>query len=51
MNKVIKLIPRVNKANNQMNFALKKNLLSKEFKDKLPQLKSIKLRLEDFEWE
>jgi hypothetical protein len=51
MVKVIKLCSRINKSNNQISFQLKKRLLPKEFKDKLPQLKGIKLELEDFEWE
>jgi hypothetical protein len=51
MNKVIKLVPRINIANQQISFQLKKNSLPKGFKDKLPQLKSIKLKLEDFDFD
>jgi hypothetical protein len=49
-NKVI-LFPRINKANKQINFQLKKSSLSKEFKDRLPQLKEIKVDLKDFKFE
>ena len=51
MTKVIRLEPRINKSNNQISFQLKKRLLPKNFKDKLPKLKGIKLELEDFEWD
>ena len=51
MSKTIKLVPRVNKSNNQISFNLKKRLLPKTFRDKLPKLKEIKLELEDFEWD
>ena len=44
----IKLVPRINKANAQINFQLKKTLLPKEFKDRLPNLKSIEINLKDF---
>jgi hypothetical protein len=46
----IKLLPRINKANKQINFQLNKRLLTKELRDKLPNLKSIKLNLKDFEF-
>ena len=49
-NKVI-LFPRINSANKQINFQLKKSSLSKEFKDKLPKLKEIKVDLKDFKFE
>ena len=49
--KTIKLVPRINISNQQISFQLKKKLLPKIFKDRLPQLKSIKLNLENFEWE
>lgn len=51
MNKKIKLFPRVNKANNQINFQLKKKGLPKTFKDRLPKLKSVEIKLDDFEFE
>ena len=47
---LIKLKPRLNKANNQINFQLKRKLLPKEIKSKLPKLKEIKLNIKDFEW-
>jgi len=50
MNK-IKLLPRINKANGQINFQLKKTSLPKKFRKNLPQLKSIELKFEDFEFE
>jgi hypothetical protein len=46
----IKLFPRINRANNQINFQLNKRVLPKEVKDKLPNLKSIKLNVKDFEF-
>jgi hypothetical protein len=51
MSKIIKLEPRINKANQQINFQLKKKLLPKTFQDNLPRLKSIKLKLEDFDFD
>lgn len=51
MYKKLDLKPIINKANAQINFSLKKNSLPKEIKEKLPQLKAIKLRVEDFEFE
>ena len=45
------LFPRINKANKQINFQLKKSSLTKEFKDRLPQLKEIKVDLKDFKFE
>jgi len=50
MAKTIILKPRINKANGQISFQLKKTSLPKKYKEKLPRLKSIKLNLEDFEW-
>ena len=50
MKREIKLKPVINKANNQINFCLKKSSLPKKYKEKLPKLKGIKLNLEDFEW-
>ena len=47
----IRLKPRVNSANKQINFQLKKNILPKEFKDRLPKLRGLKLDLEDFEFD
>ena len=51
MSDKIFLKPRINKANNQINFQLKKKELSKEFQDKLPKLKGIEINLEDFDFE
>lgn len=48
--KEIYLKPVYNKSNGQINFSLKKNSLNKEIKEKLPRLKSIKLKVEDFEF-
>ena len=45
------LKPILNKANNQINFSLKKNSLPKDVKNMLPKLKSIKLKIGDFEFE
>lgn len=50
MSKTIRLEPRVNSANQQISFQLKKKLLPKIFQDRLPKLKSIKLDLDDFEY-
>ncbi len=47
----VSLKPVLNKANNQINFSLKKSSLPKDVKSKLPQLKSIKLKIGDFEFE
>jgi len=49
--KNIKLSPRLNKANGQINFQLKKTSLPKKFRNKLSRLKSIKLDMEDFEFD
>jgi hypothetical protein len=51
MNKTIKLVPRLNIANQQISFQLKKKLPPKDFQDRLPQLKSIKIKLEDFDFD
>ena len=48
--KPIKLIPRINKANNQINFQLKKSSLPKTMKDKLFLLKNINVNLKDFKF-
>lgn len=48
--KQMKLKPVVNKNNGQVNFSIKKNLLPKEYKNKLSSLKSINIKMEDFEW-
>jgi len=48
--KEVYLKPVSNKKNGQINFSLKKTELPKEIKSKLPRLKSIKLKLEDFEY-
>lgn len=47
----IKLVPRLNKANNQISFQLKRSSLSKEFNAKLPTLKSLKLNMKNFEFD
>jgi len=51
MPKVIKIQPRINKANNQISFQLKKSSLPKKFKSRLPKLKCINLDMEDFEFD
>ncbi len=51
MSKQILIKPIVNKSNNQINFYLKKSSLPKKMKERLPQLKSIKLNPDDFEWD
>lgn len=51
MAKIIKLEPRINKANHQVSFQLKKGDLPKKLKKRLPKLKCIKLELEDFEFD
>ena len=48
--KKVSLKPVFNKTNGQMNFSLKKGSLPKHIKERLPRLKSIKLRPEDFEF-
>jgi hypothetical protein len=48
--KEICLKPVLNKKNGQYNFSLKKNKLPKEVKSRLPKLKSIKLKMGDFEF-
>jgi hypothetical protein len=50
MEKGITLKAVLNKNNNQINFSLKKKGLPKEIKDKLPNLKGIKLDFDDFEF-
>lgn len=50
MDKKLLLKPRINKKNGQINFSLKKNSIPKKYKNKLPSLKGIKIKLEDFEW-
>ena len=47
----IKLIPKINSANKQINFCLKKSSLPKELRDKLPKLKSIDLKPCNFKFE
>jgi hypothetical protein len=46
----IKLFPRVNKSNQQINFNLRKRVLPKEMQKNLSNLKSIKLNIKDFEF-
>ena len=50
MVKPLKLCPRMNTANGQMNFSIPKSKLPKKIKKKLPNLKSINLDWEDFEF-
>jgi len=47
----IRLYPKVNKNNKQISFDLQKLKLTKEVREKLPNLKSIKLSLKDFEFD
>ena len=42
---------RINKANGQINFQLKKNSLPKKIKDKLPKLKGINITLNDLDFD
>ena len=44
------LKPVRNKKNDQYNFSLKKKQIPKEMRMKLPTLKSIKVKMEDFEF-
>jgi len=46
----ITLLARINKSNKQVNFQLKKSSLPKDFKDRLPSLKGISIKLEDFDF-
>ena len=48
--KDIILFPRINKANGQVNFQLKKSCLPKKIKLKLPDLKSVKINVKDFKF-
>lgn len=50
LKKELLLKPVVNKKNGQINFSIKKTELPKSLKARLPGLKSIKLKLEDFEF-
>ena len=47
----IKLIPILNKTNNQINFNLRRLDLPEKFRDRLPKLKEINLELKDFLFE
>jgi hypothetical protein len=53
MSNLIELKPRINKANHQINFQLKKSDLSKSLKAKIGKgkLKCIKLEEKDFEFD
>lgn len=51
MAKQISLKLRINKANGQMNFNLKKSSLSKDIQEKLPKLKGIKFDEDAFDFE
>lgn len=50
MKKSIKLKAYKNKKNGQIKFELKKSKLPKKFKEKLPKLKGIKIKFDDFEF-
>ena len=47
----MKLKPVFNKKNGQTSFWLKKSLLSKKFRDKLPKLKAIEIKEEDLDFD
>ena len=49
--KYFKLKPVINKANGQINFSIKKNSLPDKLKDRLPNLKGIKIDFDDLEFE
>jgi len=49
--KKIELLPRINKCNGQINFQLKKTSLPKKIRSKLPKLKAVKIKLDNFEFE
>ena len=49
--KPINLKPRINSANGQINFALKKSSLTKELLSKIKNLKSIELKPCNFKFE
>ena len=51
MVKTIKLCPRINSNNKQINFSLQKGKLPLKIKKQLSHLKSINLDWEDFEFE
>ena len=44
---LIKLAARINSANNQVNFQLKRNELPDDIKDRLPKLKGVAINVED----
>jgi hypothetical protein len=48
--KYVELFPRINKANCQVNFQLKKSILPNEIKNNLSNLKSIQIKLKDFKF-
>ncbi|MCK9429555.1 MAG: hypothetical protein M0R17_06085 [Candidatus Omnitrophica bacterium] len=48
--KEITLFPRINRANCQVNFQLKKSILPNEIKNNLSNLQSVKLKLKDFKF-
>ena len=50
MARCIEMFARINKANNQINFQLKKSSVPKNMKPKLSKIKSLKVDLEDFEF-
>jgi hypothetical protein len=50
MKKDIVLKPVINKSNKQINFSLKKTSLPRGMRDKLNNLKSIKLDRSNFKW-
>ena len=48
--KEISLIPRINKANNQINFQLKKTDFPKDMKVNLMNLKELKVNIDNFKF-
>jgi len=49
--KPFKIKPIVNKINGQINFSLPRKKLSKSFKEQLPEIKEVKIKIEDWEFE
>lgn len=47
--KSFKIKPIFNKNNKQVNFSLPKKKLTKAFRDQLPNIRSIKIKIEDFD--
>lgn len=49
VNKSIKVKPFINKSNNQVSLYLPRSKLPKNFMSRLPMMKSVKLRIEEFD--